>query len=263
MSERAREERIDFVLRGMSLPDRLRLNATYRDASWNCIVDPFLLEYAADEIERLQQSPSLHREPIEADREAAERIAAIIKEQMREWWDDICSDTGCHPLDFERRGKALWYDARHWTEAVAKYSAEAIVAHRLAFSTPAASDVAQMREACAKVAKDFAAAIATQKTHPDPLPIDTNEGWRRVEDAALDIADAIAALPLPKVGETETAFEIWEDDLMVASASTEAEGLHYFAVYSQDGPVKLVRVETVRQVIATPSTEGRKREDQA
>jgi len=71
------------------------------------------------------------------------------------------------------------------------------------------------------------------------------------------------ALPLPKAGETETAFEIWEDDLMVASASTEAEGRHYFAVYSQDGPVKLVRAETVRQVIATPSTEGRKGEDQA
>ena len=59
---------------------------------------------------------------------AGEKIEAIIKEQMREWWDDICSDTGCHPLDFERRGKTLWYDARHWTEAVAKYSAQAIAA---------------------------------------------------------------------------------------------------------------------------------------
>ena len=86
------------------------------------------------------------------------------------------------------------------------------------------------------------------------------------EDTADVVARAvIAALLLPKAGEmeTETAFEIWEDDLMVASASTEAEGLHYFAVYSQDGPVKLVRAETVRQVITTPSTEGRKREDQA
>lgn len=43
----------------------------------------------------------------------------------------------------------------------------------------------------AKVAEEFAAAIGTQKSHPKPLPIDTNEGWRRVQDAALDIATAI------------------------------------------------------------------------
>jgi hypothetical protein len=43
-------------------------------------------------------------------------------------------------------------------------------------------------------------------------------------------------------------FEIWQDDMPVASASASTreaafkEALHYLSVYLQDGPVKLVEV---------------------
>lgn len=55
-------------------------------------------------------------------------IAAIIKAQMREQWDEICSDSGCHPLDIEKRGRSTYYKDRHWTSAVAKYAAQDILA---------------------------------------------------------------------------------------------------------------------------------------
>lgn len=29
-------------------------------------------------------------------------------------WNEICSDTGCHPLDIERRGGKLYFSPRHW-----------------------------------------------------------------------------------------------------------------------------------------------------
>jgi len=54
-----------------------------------------------------------------------------------------------------------------------------------------AFDAAGVREACAKVADAFAGYIGDQASHPQPLPIDTNEGWRRVRDGALDIAQSI------------------------------------------------------------------------
>ena len=169
--------------------------------------------------------PSLHREPIEADREA---VPSWFKAALR-----ACAESG---------------------NVLVINSADAKdILDRLAFSTPAASDAAQMREACAKVTETW----GERSTTPGEPTI-----WHAIGKV---IAADIRALPLPKAGEmeTETAFEIWEDDLMVASASTEAEGLHYFAVYSQEGPVKLVRAETVRKVIAAPSTEGHKGEDQA
>ena len=53
---------------------------------------------------------------------------------------------------------------------------------------------AEALEEAAKVAEDFAAAMNAIRAHPDPLPIDTNEGWRRVMDGAIDVATAIRAL---------------------------------------------------------------------
>lgn len=57
--------------------------------------------------------------------------------------------------------------------------------------------IAEIREECAQIAEDLANSIEGQSRHPQPLPIDTNEGWRRVHDAALDIATAIRKGPQP------------------------------------------------------------------
>jgi len=181
--------------------------------------------------------PSLHREPIEADREAAApffpSMGIIAPREVRIGLADH-------------------------TDLV-----QAFMRHRLAFSTPAASDAEALPA-------DVVALVIAAREAWEVDAVSGNALDRALEKFASRVPyenepDDARALPLPKAGEmeTETAFEIWEDDLMVASASTEAEGLHYFAVYSQDGPVKLVRAETVRQVIATPSTEGHKGEDQA
>ncbi|UXC93094.1 hypothetical protein EGM87_22625 [Sphingobium sp. RSMS] len=57
--------------------------------------------------------------------------------------------------------------------------------------------------------------------------------------------------------ERETTFEVWQGDMMVASSTDEAEARHYCLVYSQDGPVRLVRAETVRTPLpSAPSGEG-------
>lgn len=53
------------------------------------------------------------------------------------------------------------------------------------------------RERCAVVAEHFADFVGAQKAHPQPLAIDTNEGWRRVQDGALDVSAAIRKGPTP------------------------------------------------------------------
>lgn len=232
--------------------------------------------------------PTLHREPIEADREAV--IEAVIAEAEQACRyvakHNVCNmDAGEYRDGFEDGSEVC-------KKAIADHvrrHIDRIPAHRLAFSTPAAAqelggryiviDRDQLTNGHEAFIRGYldqigVKALSTPAASDAEAIADHLIGKKRVIlsiydegfNAGLDEAvDLLRALPLPKAGEmeTETAFEIWEDDLMVASASTEAEGLHYFAVYSQDGPVKLVRAETVRQVIATPSTEGRKGEDQA
>lgn len=54
--------------------------------------------------------------------------------------------------------------------------------------------------------------------------------------------------------ETEVTFEVWEDDMLVASSTDEADARHYLAVYSQDGPVKMVKAVTTRAAINGETT---------
>lgn len=55
----------------------------------------------------------------------------------------------------------------------------------------------------------------------------------------------------PNYVETEIDWEVWQDEMMVASSNSEAEARHYLAMYAQDGPAKLVLTER-RTVTTTP-----------
>jgi hypothetical protein len=46
---------------------------------------------------------------------------SAVDEAMQDAWNDICTDTGCHPLDIEHgRGKHLTFKPSHWANQVAK-----------------------------------------------------------------------------------------------------------------------------------------------
>lgn len=46
---------------------------------------------------------------------------SAINEAMQDAWNDICSDTGCHPLDIEHgRGRQLTFNPNHWANQIAK-----------------------------------------------------------------------------------------------------------------------------------------------
>jgi hypothetical protein len=46
---------------------------------------------------------------------------SAVDEAMQDAWNDICSDTGCHPLDIEHgRGKHLTFSPNHWANQIAK-----------------------------------------------------------------------------------------------------------------------------------------------
>lgn len=47
-------------------------------------------------------------------------IADLVKNAMLTAWNEICSDTGCHPLDieqdFEGQKGHLGFEPRHWAQ---------------------------------------------------------------------------------------------------------------------------------------------------
>lgn len=50
-----------------------------------------------------------------------DRIHAQTIEAMTDAWNDICADTGCHPLDIERKGRELTFSPRHWADQTATW----------------------------------------------------------------------------------------------------------------------------------------------
>lgn len=149
--------------------------------------------------------PSQHREPIEADREAAV-AAALLHHSLGGPWAQyrqefkFAADCGCGKTFFANTA----IEARTaWAEHVAS-----------AFSTPAASDAEAMRSLVVQLTASELAwqAIADGKS---PLP-----GGHKMTDgeinAALGVAkfsakiatEALAALPLPKAGEGEAMTEL-------------------------------------------------------
>lgn len=80
------------------------------------------------------------------------------------------------------------------TAAAASKVNECVALLTASLTTPPARSYADAIEDAAKVADDLASIAERGKLHPQPLPIDTNEAWRRVEDACRDISAAIRLL---------------------------------------------------------------------
>lgn len=59
---------------------------------------------------------------------------------------------------------------------------------------------------------------------------------------AFDLATRYGRPAGDAVAADEITYEIWQDDMMVASSNDPKDASHYAAVYSQDGPVKVYTV---------------------
>lgn len=130
--------------------------------------------------------PSQHREPIEADREAAADFVKWQQKATEEWQR---TDGGA--IQFFADGFSRGIRQGIWDDHPV---VQAFMRHRLAFSTPAASDAAQMREACAKVAE------AELMLSYDGYDL---TGFHGENTRCRAIAKAIRALPLPATPSTE------------------------------------------------------------
>lgn len=106
----------------------------------------------------------------------SDMLRKLVEEAMQDAWNDICADTGCHPLDIERRGKELYFQPRHWAAAIAAKLASDIVGH---------------------------STIATGETGP--------EGFPAVRHEPLSRADAIAILAQSEHEEAERARTMPDD----------------------------------------------------
>lgn len=76
------------------------------------------------------------------------------------------------------------------------------------------------------------------------------EAWFTPEDNSSELYVRKALLPAAGIGEEmAVTFEVWEADMCIASTPDEAEARHYLAIYSHDGPVRLVKAVTTRQAL--------------
>lgn len=79
-----------------------------------------MTEPRRDEVERIIRdgfADDTIAQGVEIERVTPAQVAVA----MLEAWDDICSDTGCHPLDIERRGKNLMFAPGHWARFTAMH----------------------------------------------------------------------------------------------------------------------------------------------
>lgn len=172
-----------------------------------------------------------------------EEIAGVIRDQMREQWDDICADTNCHPLDLQHgRGSVLHYKASHWTDAVAQISADAILALR-----PSASTGGEYQRGIGDAAKvaDGHAAMAGEHLTENYRPAHNSGCF----EASKAIASAIRALaPTPKRSAQGSYAEAIQDAAKVITDGAITEG------WARANDVREILESYARQIRAlTPS----------
>lgn len=125
------------------------------------------------------------------------------------------------------------------------YRAFIALAARPAAPTQSAAQTGEVDEAA--IGRDFLRAMEAAAPEYPWLA-----SWSPAESYGELITDLLAlAFPdTPKNAEIEVTYEVWQDDMMVASSSSEAEAVHYAFVYGQDGPVELKKAVTTRTILS-------------
>lgn len=72
----------------------------------------------------------------------ADTFEALVAEVMADTWNEICSDTECHPTDIEQLGrKRLGFRPRHWSSFIAGRLRSSLAAHAAAPPPPPVAEL--------------------------------------------------------------------------------------------------------------------------
>lgn len=76
--------------------------------------------------EHAVHAKQLLREVARKMEEAEQAVIDIVRNAMRDAWNEICADTGCRPSDLERRGNKTYFTPHHWAALTGAYVARAL-----------------------------------------------------------------------------------------------------------------------------------------
>jgi hypothetical protein len=107
-----------------------------------------------------------------------------IDEAMATCWDDICTDTGCHPLDITHgKNKHLTFSPNHWANQIAKRLFMRALKLRLEMA-PQSVTVAQGQPDSGEIAHlHRCISMAMGCLHPLSSNVDERLAWQRLSDA--------------------------------------------------------------------------------
>lgn len=116
-------------------------------------------------------------------------LGRLVANAMQDAWNDICGDTGCHPLDIQREGRVLRFSPNHWA---------ALTAANLQAASSPPSRIVELREALEQLTmfvaimfgRGAACIIPETVTTPIGAPVKIGEIMREAE-AALGTRDAL------------------------------------------------------------------------
>lgn len=63
-------------------------------------------------------------------------------------------------------------------------------------------------------------------------------------------ADGFRRRMLAAIADADVDYEVWQNGGMVASSTSLPDAHHYAAMYSQDGPVEIIKATTIRAPLA-------------
>lgn len=126
----------------------------------------------------------------------ADTFEALVAEVMADTWNEICSDTECHPTDIEQLGrKRLGFRPRHWSSFIAGRLRSSLAAHAAA---PPPPPVAELRGDVVRLVK---ASRRMAKEGPSLDSMDEEE--RAASDELYEATEAFADSVPSETGEGE------------------------------------------------------------